>query len=1031
MFLSDLSIKRPIMMSMGLVALLLFGAIGYFNLPLNLLPEIEIPIVTVTTVFPGAGPDQVETQITTLIEDEVGTISQIDNIQSFSLDSAAVVIIQFELTKDADVATQEVRDRVALIVNELPEEADEAVVEKIDITATPIVNIVMSGDLDPVVLSELADTTVSDQLSRIAGVGTVSIAGRREREIRVEFDNRVVYENEISLVQVAQVLSAANVATPGGNIQAQEMDFSVRMEGEFAAVDELAAIDIPTAVGLRRLGSIATVYDGGADVRERVSFFDTVEDERDAQSLLISVIKSPDGNTVDVADAVIDALPRIQASLRANVGLRVVSDDSTEVRGAVEDTLTNIGLGIALTALVLLLFLRDIRSTLIVALTMPMSIIPTFLAMDVLGLSLNVMSLMGISTAVGVLVMNSVIVIENIFRHTALGADRVTAASRGTSEMVIAVIASTATNIAVFLPLAGVSGVAGLYLYEFALAITFATLFSLLISFTLTPMLASKLLPESTATKKSGGGRSGAVFVALERGYKGLLEKLLVKRWRSAALVAGVFVAFVAAMSRFGGIPFELLPIQDHSRIVAEVELAQGTDLDVTAETLAEIERRIATHDEVVTITTTLGSTSETNVGTNVAVADIRLVDRELRDRDNIVAGRIAADLATVPGALIKVGARQSGALDAGAPVLFYLQGEDTETLASLARELRPRLQQIPGMINVDISAKAGRPEVILIPDRIKINDAGLTVQDIAISMRAAVEGMVMTTLREGGEEYDIRVTLNDEDVSGYDDITNIVIPTRAGLLPLGHFAEVSVAQGINQILREDRWESVQITADLEPGYVLGEVSAPIEETVAAMGLPPGYQFSWGGDAESFSETAPQLLFAFALAIILTYMLLAAILEKTRQPLLILSTVPLSLIGVVAAFYMTGLSMNIISILSIIMLVGMVVNNAILILDYANQLRTEGRSLREALIEAAPTKLKPILMANTATILGMLPMALGIGASGVEFRQPMGVVSIGGLITATFLSLFVIPALEIVVESRTSRRAGGATASGT
>ncbi|MCG8477591.1 MAG: efflux RND transporter permease subunit, partial [Spirochaetales bacterium] len=677
-------------------------------------------------------------------------------------------------------------------------------------------------------------------------------------------------------------------------------------------------------------------------------------------------------------------------------------------------------LGIALTSLVLLFFLHDLRSTVIVALAMPMSIIPTFFAMNALGMSLNLMSLMGISTAVGVLVMNSVVVIENIFRHRSMGHDRTTAAAKGTSEVVVAVVASTLTNIAVFLPMANMRGLAGLFLREFALAVSFATIFSLLISFTLTPMLASRLLPLHDTKKHPIGDALERGFSALERGYKAALSMILSSRGRSALVVVATFGVFVLTLTQFGRIPFEFQPAQDFGRLAVEVELSEGTDLDSTADLMREIEDRLAAHTEVETIVTSLGSTSGTDIGTNLAAASIELVDKEFRDGDRFVAARLALDLEDIPGASIEVGP-QGSEMESGAAVLFYIQGEDTDTLASIARDLRPQLQRIPGLINVDISTRPGSPEVVLYPDRLKLNEVGLTVHDLATTMRAAVEGIVLTTFREGGEEYDIRVTLNDEDVAGYDQIANIVIPTAAGLFPLGHFAEVEVGQGINQILREDRVQAVEVTADLSPGFVFGEVSGPIEETVAAMGMPEGYRLTWGGDAELLEETVQEFIFVFILAIVLTYMLLAAILEKFGQPFLILSTVPLSLIGVIIAFLLTGRTMNIVSMLAIVMLVGLVVNNAILILEYANQLRGRGKSVREALIEAAPTKLKPILMGNIATMLGMLPMALGIGASGAELRQPMGIVSIGGLFAATFLSLFVIPALEVMLARNPKR----------
>ncbi|MDY6912641.1 MAG: efflux RND transporter permease subunit, partial [Chloroflexota bacterium] len=655
-----------------------------------------------------------------------------------------------------------------------------------------------------------------DQLSRIAGVGSVLVSGDRAREIRVEFDNRRVYENSISIAQVGQILAAANLDMPGGNVQSGGQDFSVRLDGQFQALKDVADLEIPTAHGTRRLGSIATIQDTGEDVRERTIFFNNQTGERDENTVLISIVKSPEGNAVDIAAEVEKTLASLEAQL-PDAHFTITNDYSVAIEGTVNDTISTILLGIGLTALVLLLFLHDLRSTLIVALAMPMSIIPTFLVMNAFGMSLNLMSLMGIATAVGVLVMNSVVVLENIFRHKEMGHDRATAAQRGTAEVMVAVLASTLTNIAVFVPMATMSGIAGLFLQEFALSVSFATLFSMLISFTLTPMLASRLLPEHDKKKHPIGKKIENWFHKLEKGYGVVLEKVLHSKARSALLIGGTLIVFVLAMLRFGTIPFEFAPAMDHGDISVQVELAQGTGLESTAETLETIERRIDRFDEVVTVVTSLGSMGQIDVGTNLASIEIKLIDKTLRESNTVLAAKIGEALSDIPGARIRVSA--SSGMDVGrAPVVFYLQGDDTAVLSEIAQNLKPQLEKIPGLINIDTSSKQGKPEIVLSPDRVKLSDSGMTVQELAVSMRAAIEGMVMTTFREGGREYDIRVMLKDRDVSGFEEISKIMIPTRAGLFPIGHFADVSVERGINQILREDKIRSIEISAWLAPG---------------------------------------------------------------------------------------------------------------------------------------------------------------------------------------------------------------------
>ncbi|WP_018526222.1 efflux RND transporter permease subunit [Alkalispirochaeta alkalica] len=1016
MFLSDLSIRRPVLMTMVLAATLLFGAIGFIGLPLNMMPAVDIPYVTIQTVYPGANPDQVASQVSQLIEDEVSTVSGLKKMLSYSLDSVSIIILEFDIGKDPDIATQETKDKVDTILNDLPDDAERPIIQKLNITETPVVNLVASGDLEAVTIGELAETTLRDHLSRIPGVSQVNISGNRKREIRVELSNHALYENALSLPGLARTIAGANLDMPGGAIQTGGQDFSVRLDGRFLSLEDLSNLEIPVRGERKILGNIARIIDTGEEMRERTSFLDNLTGEHFSNTVTLEVMKTPEGNPVEIAQNVRALLPALRELLPAGVDLAITSDSAEAIQGSVDDTLSNILLGILLTALVLLLFLHDLRSTLIIALSMPMSIIPTFFVMDLLGMSLNIMSLMGIATAVGVLIMNSVVVLENIFRHKELGHDRRTAAARGTAEVTVAVVASTMTNIAVFFPMATMSGIAGLFLREFALAISFATLFSLLISFTLTPMLASLLLPEVDRKKHPLGDRLEAFFRLMEGGYAFILEKTLHSKLRSALLIVGTILIFLLAMSFFGKVPFEFSPAMDQGTVRIDVELPTGSDLDRTAALLREVERRVARYREVENAVITLGSTSALNRGTNLARVDIKLIERSDRVSNEIIAAQIGEDLADLPGAIFRVSSSQS---ESGmAPVTFYLQGLEREVLEELAATLRPKLDDIPGLRNIDSSNKPGSPEVVLYPDRQKLVHAGITVQDLALTVRGAVEGLVMSTFREGGEEYDIRVALAKEDVSGADRIGQILIPTEAGIFPLEHFARVELSQAGDTILREDKILSVEFSADLDPGYVLGHVNQPIQDLVNSLDLPPGYGLSWGGDAEMLEETVREFLFVFILAIVLTYMLLAAILEKFVQPLLILSTIPLSLIGVVVAFLLTGKTMNIVSMLAIVMLVGLVVNNAILILDYANQLRREGRGVRQALLEAAPAKLRPIVMANSATILGMLPMALGIGAWGAEMRQPMGIVSIGGLATTTFLSLFVIPAFENLIESR-------------
>jgi len=1025
MFLSDLSIKRPIMISMVLLVFLLFGGLAYFTLNLNLMPDIEIPFITIQTVYPGAGPEEIETLVTKKLEDAVSTVSQIKYVRSYSMEGGSILIIRFELDKDVDIANQEVKDKVGAIANELPKDAETPVIEKFDITDFPIMDVLLSGDMELKDLYDLADKRLKDRLSQVEGVARVDMTGGQEREIRVELDNTTVFNNKISLAQLSQVLAAHNLDIPGGHFTRKTQEYTVRFKGEFADVATLRQAEIPTAHGAKKLGHLARIVDTGAEIRERAIYYNNETKQADDNVILLSLYKSSDGNVVKMAEGVAKVLPDIQSELPKGCSLTIINDDSVFIKSTVEDTLSNIILGIILTGLVLLFFLHDLRSTIIVALAMPMSMLSTFMLMQASNFSLNIMTLMGLSTSVGILVANSVVVLENIFRHKEMGHKRKEAAARGTAEIAVAVIASTLTNIVVFLPIASMTSMVGQFFKEFALTVTFATIFSLLISFTLTPMLASLILPEKKVKKKHPIGKAlEAMFHSWERFYQGMLGVALKNKIIGAAVVLMALAVFVLGLVVGAKVGFEFMPKTDEGDISIEVELPQGYNLEATSALLKNIEERIRKHPEVKHIVTTMGALSQVDEGTNMAKMNVKLVDAETREHSSDeMAYRFIQDVATVPNASIRVAALSSVGGGGDAPVQFYLQGQDMDTLEGYKTQLVKKLEVIPGLINLNTSSRPGKPEITLIPDRDKLAQAQATVYDLAMVLRAAVEGVVDSHYREAGNEYDIRVILAENATDSPEKIENLAVHTPVGTYRMSQLADVRFTEGYSKVLHQDKFKAIEFSGYPGPGVALGNITTQVDQAVADLNLPSGYKMKWGGDAEMMGETIVDMARTFIIAMVLTYMLLAAILESLFQPLLILGTVPLALLGVFSALYLTGLTMNTISMMAIVMLVGIVVNNAILLLDYTNQLkRHKGLNTHDALVEACPTKLKPILMSTIAIILGMSPMALGIGAAGAEIRQPMGVVSIGGLIVSTIMALIVIPVLYNLFSKINSRR---------
>lgn len=1020
MFLSDLSIKRPVMTSMVLAALLLFGVMAYLGLSLQLFPDIDFPAVTIQTTYAGAGPKEIEIQITKPIEDAVSSISRIDEIRSYSMDGASFVVIIFELGKDVDIANQEVKDKVDAILDDLPDDSDNPIVQKFDIGSESVVDLILSGDLKTTELYQMADKRLKDRFSQIEGVAQVQLSGGQQREIRVELDNRTVFQNSISLSQLSQILKAQNLDMPGGQFQQRSQEYSVRLTGEFEDLEAIQELEVPTAYGSKRIGDIARVEDIGAEVRERTSFFDNMKKTGSDNVVLLSLYKTAEGNTVKIADAVRKVLPQVNSELPSGSRLTLATDNSVFIQATVDDTLTNVILGVILTALVMLVFLHDARSTIIVGLSMPMSILSTFLLLQISGYTLNLMTMMGLSTAVGILVVNSVVVLENIFRHKQMGKSSRESASSGTSEVVAAVIAATLTNVVVFLPIANMGGMMGVILKEFALTVVYATMFSLLMSFTLTPMMAYLILPESSKKENGIAKKLESVFRSWEVGYKKLLAAIFGKRRRGILIIVGSFLLLLLSLGVATTIGFEFMSPMDEGDIHIEVELPLGYRLEQTAQVTGEIERRLKGHQEVKHIITTIGKLSTIDQGTNLALIKVKLVDAAARGRStNQIANQFVRELSDIPNAQIRAAALSSvGA--GGLPVEFDLLGQDTDTLEVYKNEILSRIKDIGGLVNINTSSRPGKPEIAVKPDRKKLVDAGLTVYDLALALRCAVEGVVDTRYRDQGEEYDMRVTMEDESVDSPEKVGNISVAAATGTYRLSQLADIEFAEGYSTILHRDRYKWISFEGGVAPGYVLGDIQSEIDRGMEDLKLPSGYRLRWSGDVEMMQETMRDMLTTFLLALVLTYMLLAAVLESLTQPLIILGTVPLALIGVFWGLALTGLSMNTVSMLAIVMLLGIVVNNAILLLDYTNLLiRREGKDVTTALLEACPAKLKPIIMSSAAIILGMLPMAVGLGAAGREMRQPMGVVAIGGLIVSTVLALVVIPVIyHLTIKSK-------------
>jgi HAE1 family hydrophobic/amphiphilic exporter-1 len=1022
------------MIFIGAIALMLFGAMAYFTMPVSLMPDMKIPTITVRIIYPGASPQVIENTVTKKIENQLSTIGGLDSILSYSRENVSAIVANFTMGKDENLAVQEIKEKVSAIAADLPADAQEPVIAKVDISSiSPVVSIVVDGDMSSAELFTFTSGTIYEKLSQVTGVGSITISGGSQREIHINLDRSTIYDHRIVIPQLAGLLAAANQEIPGGIFSFENRDLPVQFRGEFTSLEEIRDMDIPAGTGIYKLRQIAAVEDTVKTARERAILLDKKRGNRNENAVLLQVIKNPSANTVQLVDDIIAAIPGIEALSGSRVRLTVIQEDATYVRDTVRDTLSNVMLGILLTGLVLLFFLHDLRSTIIVALAMPFAIISTFLVMKALGITVNLYSLMGLSGATGTLVANSVVVLENIFRYRVMGHKRIESASKGTREVIAAVFASTMTNIVVFVPLGSITGIIGPVIFNFAFTVVISTGFSILVSFTLTPLMAARILPEVSAGRTKGNvfGRGlERVFKSWEKGYRRILEFILKRKRRSALTLSVTFVLFVLCLTLVPYIKIVSMPGGDGGKIQINVRLSQGSDLESTAALLKIIEDRLALYDEVETVTTIMGSImgSDSSViqNTNLAYMKVNLSSRKNRTISNTAfAERLFSALSDLPGADIQISAiPELGNISSGG-IDLYLKGTDTFLLQEKAEEMKKIMNETPGIANTVLSSNQGKLELVFTPNRKQISADGLTVQFVAINLRAAIDGLIATTYKEGGEEYEIRLSVSGGSLRDIEDIRNIPIVTPSGAYPLSRYADTEFMNGTDQIMRSDKTQTVRITADLLAGYSSANVMTQVFKGFEAMGLPDDYSLEPAGNTKLMDDATRDIAIAFLISVVLTYMLLAVILESLVEPLFILVTVPLSFIGIILITIITGTILNTIALIGIIMLVGIVVNNAILILDYYGQLRKKGAGVKEALLEACPVKLKPVLMSNIAIVLGMLPMALGIGDSGAEIRQPMGIVIVGGIISSMVLTLLLIPSLEYLASKTTKEAARG------
>jgi HAE1 family hydrophobic/amphiphilic exporter-1 len=1033
MFLSSLSIRRPVLITMVVAALLVIGVIGYSRLGMDLVPSMEIPFVTVTITYPGAGPREVETKVTKVVEDAISTASNIRQIQSTSTESLSNTMIEFQVGTEADVAAQDIRERVARVRGKLPDDIEEPVITKADISAMAIMDVAVSGDLPLRELRQLADNTIKPRLERAPGVASVTVTGGVEREIRVAVDADRLKAYSLDLEQVVAALSAANLNLPAGHIDEIGRRFTVRIPGEFASVDQIRQVLIPTPARPVRLADLARVMDTH---KERTNFTRL----NGKECVALSVQKLSDANIVQTANGVHAAVDELNRTLKGKAHLIVGFDTSTFAKESVADVTNNLLLGGLLAVVVVFLFLGSLRATLISAVALPTSVISAFGLMYFGGFTLNMMSMMALALAIGMLIDDAIVVIENVHRHLEEGEAPEEAANKGTGEIAAAVVAITLTIVAVFVPIAFMGGMAGRMFREFGLTVVFAVLVSLLVALTMTPMLASRLLrrgPHAAGgeRRRSLLGRFADLYARIEATYHPMLHWSL--RHRKAVVLTGV-VIFITSLGLVRLLGMEFMPSADRGEVYINLKLPAGTALSETNRVSQQVERLAAARPEVQRVLATVGQVAggggpgRSTSGSDTAIVKVKLVPKRQR---RISSGQFMEEmrqaLARIPDITFSV--LQAGIIGdrASSPVEVTFQGPDVDQLVSIPSEAKQRLAGIPGLTDLDISLRPGQPEAQVIVDRVKTANLGLSVAQVANTLRTALEGTVAGQYREGGDEYDIRVQLDHKDRARMAQLDGLWLANAAGeLTPLREVARLATAKGPAQISRTNKVRTVTITGSLLPGYALGNIVQETRKLIAEMNLPAGYSVRYTGEAERMGETFGAMILALMLAVIFVYMILAAQFESFIHPFTIGLSLPFAIIGAVLALVLARSSLNMMSMIGIVMLMGLVTKNAILLVDYTNTLRKRGLERNEAILRAGPVRLRPILMTTAAMVFGMLPIALGLG-TGSEMRAPMAICVIGGLLSSMFLTLLMVPVIYTLLDDVTGRlrRRSGATAS--
>jgi len=1014
MKISNIAIKRPVTTIMCVLVVILLGVVSLSNLALDLLPDMSFPMAIVSIDYEGAGPMEVESLITQPVESILGTVSNIKSVSSTSSEGNSTIVAEFNSGTDMDFAILDMREKVDLVKAYLPEGISTPFILKIDPNMMPIVEMSVSNGGDQAGLKTLVEDEISPRIERIAGVASVDASGGLDREIRVEVYPERLKGYGISLAQIVQALRMENLNLPGGSVDDSSKRYILRTTGEFQSIQDIENIPIYLPKGgMIQLKDVADVKDTFKEITSKITM-------KGKPCIALVVRKESTANTVQVARRIDKELVKMQEEYE-DIEITTIIDTSDYIQKSINNVSQIAIIGGFLAIILLYLFLRNFKTTFIIGAAMPISIIATFSLIYFNGLTLNMMSLGGLALGIGMLVDNSIVVLENIYRYRQEGHGRLDAARLGSNEIAMAVIASTLTTIAVFAPIVFVKGIAAQMFREMALTVTFSLLASLVVSLTLVPMLSSKVLSVTREGDKIKRIRFvsrvldqwNIGFEKLDAVYRRVLAWALSHRKSAILIMVVLFVVSLAAVPFVGA---EFYPQTDEGYVVASIKLPKGTLLNETLKVTGEVERIMDDIPEMEGVFVMTGAGGQMSFGSSVDTASAtmygRLVPLKERKRSSFeIADELRGKISHIPGADIKIESMaMTGPPSSGAPVTIRIKGDDPAVLSDIAQDIKAIVQDVDGTREVRSSLDEGKPEVNINVDRGRASQYGLNVSTVASTIQAAVDGQVASRYRAGGDETDIRVTLRKEDGKSVDSLEDLIILSPAGQqVPLSEIADVVIQEGPNKIDRVDQVRVVTVTSGIF-GRDLRSVMKDIQAQVANYPLFPGYIIEYGGENEEMVDSFISLGKALILAIILVYMIMASQFESLVYPFIIMFSVPFALTGAIGGLVITGRTLSVPAFIGIIMLSGIVVNNAIVLVDYINTLRARGEERNAAILKAGPVRLRPILMTALTTILGLFPMSLGLG-EGSEAQAPLATAVIGGLVFSTLLTLIVVPVM--------------------